>query len=103
MNGTRQHAPDLDIVLLDVHIPNLKGEAPDASNGLSTALEISRAHPAVKIVMISADDKRDTYNMTQAYPGIDGFWTAAATRLELLQIIELGLCWPQILPGAARL
>lgn len=51
--------PDIDLVLLDLHMPD--------SHGLMGLATLRAAHPAVAVTMISADDEPDTVRRALAH------------------------------------
>ena len=66
--------PDLDLILLDLHLPN--------SDGLNGLMSLRQQFPAIAVAMISADDDKTTVLQAMAF-GAAGFISKSSSREQL--------------------
>lgn len=85
--------PNLDLVLLDLHMPG--------SHGLMGLATLRGEHPAVAVAMISADDDPATIRRALAY-GAAGFLSKRAGLDELCDALRAVLSAQTWLPPALR-
>jgi DNA-binding NarL/FixJ family response regulator len=89
---TLQSHADMDLVLLDLHLPDL--------DGLQVLSLVARRHPAVAVVMLSGD--KDQATMRKALElGAQGFIPKAETREVLTSALALVLAGGVYVPPAA--
>lgn len=89
---TLQHHSDTDLVLLDLHLPDL--------DGLQVLATVVERHPAVAVVMLSGD--QDQATMRRALElGAQGFIPKAETREVLTSALALVLAGGVYVPPAA--
>lgn len=85
--------PDIDLVLLDLHMPG--------SHGLMGLATLRGEHPAVAVAMISAHDDAATIRRALAY-GAAGFISKRAGLDELCEALRAVLTAQTWLPPALR-
>lgn len=68
-----------DVILLDITMPD--------GDGLSTAAQIKRLAPAVRIVMLTASEERDDL-LTAMKAGVDGYVVKGAGAGEVVAAVE---------------
>ena len=89
---TLQRHPDTDLVLLDLHLPDL--------DGLQVLSLVAERHPAIAVVMLSGD--KDQATMRKALElGAQGFIPKAETREVLTSALALVLAGGVYVPPAA--
>ncbi|MFY2765137.1 response regulator [Arenimonas sp. MALMAid1274] len=85
--------PDIDLVLLDLHMPG--------SHGLMGLASLRAEHPGVAVAMISAHDDPATIRRALAY-GAAGYLTKRADLVQLQAGLKAVLACEQWLPPALR-
>ena len=90
--STLQAHPDIDLVLLDLHLPD--------QDGLQVLAAVAQRHPAVAVVMMSGD--KDQATMRKALElGAQGYIPKAETRDVLASALALVLAGGVYVPPAA--
>ena len=88
--------PDLSLILLNLNLPD--------RDGFSVLSELRMSHPAISVVVMSAEQDHDTV-VKALDAGALGFIPKSATREVILSAIQLVISGgvyipPQVLPGA---
>lgn len=89
---TLQRHVDTDLVLLDLHLPDL--------DGLQVLSLVAERHPAIAVVMLSGDNDQATMRKALAL-GAQGFIPKAETRDVLTSALALVLAGGVYVPPAA--
>jgi DNA-binding NarL/FixJ family response regulator len=87
--------PDVDLILLDLNLPD--------RDGFSVLSELRMSHPAISVVVLSAQQDRDSV-VKALNQGARGFIAKSATRKVILGAFQLVISGgvyipPQALPG----
>ena len=87
-----QAHPDVDLVLLDLHLPD--------QDGLQVLVAVAHRHPAVAVVMMSGDKDQATMRKALEF-GAQGYIPKAETRDVLASALALVLAGGVYVPPAA--
>jgi len=87
-----ENHPDIDLILLDLHLPDL--------DGLQVLAIVAERHPAVAVVMLSGDKEQATIQKSLAL-GAQGFIPKTETRGVLTSALALVLAGGIYVPPAA--
>lgn len=98
LQRTLEQRSDWDLVLLDLNMPG--------AYGFSGLVLLRSQYPQIPVVVISAQEEADVVQRARDF-GASGF-IPKSSPLELLQqsvreVLEGGVCWPQIQGDAAAL
>ncbi len=89
---TLERHPDIDLILLDMHLPD--------RDGLQVLATVAEHHPAVAVVMLSGDKEQATIHGSLAL-GAQGFIPKTETRAVLSSALALVLAGGVYVPPAA--
>lgn len=89
--ATLEQDDDIDLVLLDLHLPD--------QNGLSLLATLVERHPTVAVVLISGDREQSTIRDALAF-GAQGFIPKTETREVLIGALSLVLAGGVYVPPA---
>ena len=84
---------DLDLILLDLNLPD--------RDGFSVLSELRKSHPAISVVVLSAQQDRDSV-VKALNQGARGFIAKSATRKVILGAVQLVISGGDPAAGASR-
>jgi DNA-binding NarL/FixJ family response regulator len=93
MFGTLERHPDVDLLLLDLNLPD--------ANGFNALAYLRGSHPQLPVIVVSAMDDSGTVHKTMAF-GAQGFLSKSADAASIRECVQAVLRGDLVLPSGYR-